>query len=144
MPKDGKQPKQRRQEACELAACFVLHATEQTQAPNSWIARDGENGLFAIFAQMVPQVELMICSKVIDSYGILCYFVEVTSEGRLSSCCLADINFALFSHIQVIMPVEKGRRFRFKGKITSAEFNKVLRRACGFILYRTRRQDIAR
>ena len=59
MPKDGKETKQRRQEAWELAACFVLHATEQTQAPNSWIARDGDHGLFAIFAQMVPQVQFI-------------------------------------------------------------------------------------
>ena len=39
-----------------LATCFVSQVTEKTDADDCWIAKDGENGLFAVFAQILPQV----------------------------------------------------------------------------------------
>ena len=77
-----------------------------------------------------------------DSCIILYHLMGVIS--KTSFLYAVKSIFTSLLYIQVIMPVEKGRRFRFKGRITSAEFNKMLRRTCGFMLYRTRRQDIAR
>jgi hypothetical protein len=44
----------------------------------------------------------------------------------------------------MVLPTLKGRRFRVKEKISSAEFNKVLIKRCRFVCCRTRKQNLTR
>ena len=61
VPSDGKNSKapllsRRKANVRELAARFALTVTDSTSVEESFVAKNGNESLFAVFAEMIPEV----------------------------------------------------------------------------------------
>ena len=118
----------------QLAAMFASMVTVPA-SENEWIARNGDESLFKVLQQIVPEVR----SK--SSADYLTLYIPF----RVVTCRLTSSHFPKTNHscsAQICQP-EDGRH-RFKGRITGTEFNKVLGSQSDFVCARTRKLNLSR
>ena len=118
----------------QFASLFACCVTAESHDSHLWVAKSGDNSLFRTLQRIFPEVLDDVCSY----FSI--YLINVAYFHVFYVCW--SCHFLIHFGLQVIQS-EEGRH-RLKGKISNAEFSKLVKSECGFVCIRTRKQHIAR